>query len=187
MIRDIPLIGSMPNLFLLELYSKKMMIDFFKYQKQFNKSFFIKINNSQLISKNFEKFRLPKLGNFLEINKNIKSDTVVICQGADVLNEILKIKNQLKNITLLSAVWLNKINNNEIKKLNNKKVIIFQSSMNYGSFDSFLSKAILSQNCKVKIFKSFGISSLPACGQNEEVLNYHNLSSKKMLNIIKKL
>ena len=187
MIRDIPLIGSMPNLFLLELYSKKMMIDFFKYQKQFNKSFFIKINNSQLILKNFEKFRLPKLGNFLEINKNIKSDTVVICQGADVLNEILKIKNQLKNITLLSAVWLNKLNNNEIKKLNNKKVIIFQSSMNYGSFDSFLSKAILSQNCKVKIFKSFGISSLPACGQNEEVLNYHNLSSKKMLNIIKKL
>ena len=125
-----------------------MMIDFFKYQKQFNKSFFIKINNSQLISKNFEKFRLPKLGNFLEINKNIKSDTVVICQGADVLNEILKIKNQLKNITLLSAVWLNKINNNEIKKLNNKKVIIFQSSMNYGSFDSFYQK----QSC-LKIVK----------------------------------
>ena len=108
MTRDIPLIGSMPNLFLLELYSKKMMIDFFKYQKQINKSFFIKINNSQLISKNFEKFKLPKIGNFLEINKNIKSDTVVICQGADVLNEILKIKNQLKNVTLLSAVWLNK-------------------------------------------------------------------------------
>lgn len=187
MTRDIPLIGSMPNLFLLELYSKKMMIDFFKYQKQINKSFFIKINNSQLIFKNFEKFRLPRLGNFLEINKNIKSDTVVICQGADVLNEILKIKNQLKNITLLSAVWLNKLNNNEIKKLNNKKVIIFQSSTNYGSFDSFLSKAILSQNCKVKIFKSFGINSLPACGQNEEVLDYHNLSSKKMLNTIKKL
>ncbi len=187
MTRDIPLIGSMPNLFLLELYSKKMMIDFFKYQKQIKKSFFIKINNSQLILKNFEKFRLPKIGNFLEINKNINSDTVVICQGADVLNEILKIKNQLKNVILLSAVWLNKLNDNEIKKLNNKKVIIFQSSTNYGSFDSFLSKAILSQNCKVKIFKSFGINSLPACGQNEEVLNHHNLSSKKMLNIIKKL
>ena len=97
------------------------MIDFFKYQKKINQSFFIKINNSQLIFENFVNFKLPKIGDFLKINKNVKSDTVVICQGADVLNEILKIKNQLKDVTLLSAVWLNKLNNKEIKKLQNKK------------------------------------------------------------------
>ena len=45
----------------------------------------------------------------------------------------------------------------------------------------------IKSNLVSKLYKNFyfGISSLPACGQNEEVLNYHNL--KKMLNTIKKL
>ena len=140
MTRDIPLIGSMPNLFLLELYSKKMMIDFLNIKKKINQSFFIKINNSQLIFENFVNFKLPKIGDFLKINKNVKSDTVVICQGIDVLNEILKIKNQLKDVTLLSAVWLNKLNNKEIKKLQNKKVIIFNPQLSTDHLTHFYQK-----------------------------------------------
>lgn len=188
MIRDIPLIGSMPNLLILELFSKKMIKNFFNYQKRINLSLFVKLNNSMLINKNFENLTLPKKGNLLKINNSSKSDTIVICQGADILNEIFKIKEQLKsikNVSIFAAVWLNKINKQEILKLNNKKILIFQSATNFGSYDSFLSNKILSYNCKIKKYCAVSITDMPACGQNDEVLKYHNLSSDKILNTIK--
>ena len=164
MIRDIPMIGSMPNLLILELYRREM-------------------------NKNFKNLSLPKKGNLLKIHNNSNSDIIVICQGADILNEMLKIKNQLKsmkNVSILAAVWLNDINKREVLKLNNKKVLIFQSSTNFGSYDSFLSNKILSYNCRIKKFRVVSIKGVPACGKNEEVLDFHNLSSSKILNIIKK-
>ena len=90
MIRDIPLIGSMPNLLILELYSRKMIKIFFNYQKKITLSFFIKLNNSMLINKDFENLTLPKKGSLLKVVNNLNSKTIVICQGADILNEILK-------------------------------------------------------------------------------------------------
>ena len=118
-----------------------------------------------------------------------KSDTVISCQGADVLNEIFKINDKLKlmkNISLYAAVWLNKISKSEILNINNKKVMIFQSSTNFGSYDSFLSQQILLNGCRIKKFKTFAVNKLPAGGQNEEVLNYHNLSAPKILKEIQK-
>ena len=135
MTRDIPLIGSMPNLLILELYSGKMISKFFDYQKKIKDSLFIKLNNTMLVEKNFKKLTLPKEGNLLKVLHNPKSDTVIICQGADVLNEIFKINDKLKlmkNISLYAAVWLNKISKSEILNINNKKVMIFQSSTNFG-------------------------------------------------------
>ena len=186
MVRDIPLIGSMPNMILLELFSRRMIKHFFRYQRKFQNSFFIKINNTKLIKKNFEKFQLPKIGNFLKICNPQNGEIVLICQGADVINEVLKIKKKLlnKNVIVLATVWLNKINKSEIKKFKNKKILIFQSSTDFGSFDSFLSNKILSSGCKIKKFKSVSISGIPECGQNDEVLNYHNLSSSKILSIL---
>ena len=113
-----------------------MIKNFFNYQKRINLSLFVKLNNSMLINKNFENLTLPKKGNLLKINNSSKSDTIVICQGADILNEIFKIKEQLKsikNVSIFAAVWLNKINKQEILKLNNKKILIFQSATNFGS------------------------------------------------------
>lgn len=189
MIRDVPLIGSIPNICLVELFSPLMIKDFFKTQKKISKSIFIKLNNSNLIFENFKKFKLPRVGQLLKISHKKKNKTIIICQGADVLNEILKIKNKidlLGSISIFSGVWLNEINKSDLLKLKNKKVIMFQSSINYGSFDSFLSKKILENSIKIKKFKSISINQVPKCGQNDEILNYHNLSAESILNIIKK-
>ena len=189
MVRDIPLIGSMPNMFMVELLSKKMINEFFKYQKKIDKSVFIKLNNSMLVDRHFSKLRLPALGNLLRVFKAVKEDIIIICQGADVLNEIFKIKDELKfmkNVSLFSAVWLNKINKKEILKFNKKKIIVFQSASNFGGFDSFLSNEILMSGCNLKKYKTVSINGLPECGQNEEVLKYHNLSASKILQTIKK-
>ena len=189
MIRDVPLIGSIPNMHLVELFSPLMIKDFFKIQNKISNSIFIKLNNSNLIFENFEKFKLPNVGQLLNISYKKKNETIIICQGADVLNELLKIKNKidlLRNISIFSAVWLNNINKKDLLKLNNKKVIIFQSSIGYGGFDSFLSKKLLENSIKPKRFKSICIDEIPKCGQNEEILKYYNLSGNNMLNIIKK-
>ena len=146
MIRDVPLIGSIPNICLVELFSPLMIQDFFKTQKKISKFIFIKLNNLKLIFENFKKFKLPRVGELLKISHKKKNKTIIICQGADVLNEILKIKNKidkLGSISIFSGVWLNEINKRDLLKLKNKKVIMFQSSINYGGFDNFLSKKIL--------------------------------------------
>lgn len=187
MIRDIPLIGSIPNMILLELFSKNMIKNFFKYQKKIKKSLFVKLNNSPLIEKNFENFLLPELGNFLEILLTKKEEIIVICQGADVINQIMKVKEKiqsLKNISILAPVWLNRINDKEILRLNKKKILIFQSSVYFGSFDSFLSNQILRKDCSIKKYKTVAIDGIPACGQDAEVLRHHSLSSSKILDII---
>jgi len=189
MVRDIPLIGSMPNLYMVELFSERMINKFFLVQKKMKNSFFIKLNNSNLIYDNFENLDLPKAGNLLKIFENKNSKINIICQGADVINEVLKAKNILKNkkLSLYCAVWLNKINKKELLKFKNTKVLIFQSSTDFGSFDSYFAKMILSSGQKIGKFKSVSINEIPACGQNDEVLDYHNLSMKKILNQIKNL
>lgn len=189
MIRDVPLIGSIPNMYLVELFSPHMIREFFSYQKKISSSIFLKLNNSNLIFKNFKKFKLPKIGELLSINYKKTNKTIIICQGADVINEILKIKNKidlLGNVSIFCGVWLNKINTRDLLKLNNKKVILFQSSIGYGGFDAFLSRKILENSIKIKKFKSIYIKEIPKCGQNDEILNYYNLSAGRILDIIKK-
>ncbi len=189
MIRDVPLIGSIPNMYLLELFSLQMIKDFFNYQKKTSNSLFLKLNNSNLDYENFKKFKLPRIGELLKISHNKINKKIIICQGADVLNQVLKIKHKidlLGNISIFSGVWLNKINMKDLQKLNNKKVVLFQSSFNYGGFDAFLSKKILENSIKLKKFRSVSINELPKCGENEEIMNYYNLSADKILDIIRK-
>jgi len=189
MIRDVPLIGSIPNMCLVELFSPLMIKDFFKYQKRISNSVFIKLNNSNLIFENFKRFKLPSVGELLKISHKKTNETIIICQGAEVLNEILKIKNKidlLGGVSIFFGVWLNEINKKNLLKFNNKKVIMFQSSINYGGFDTFLSKKLLENSIKIKKFKSISINEVPKCGQNAEILDYYNLSSNSILEIIKK-
>ncbi len=189
MIRDIPLIGSLPNMCIVELFSQLMIKQFFIYQKKINNSLFLKLNNSNLSYENFKEFKLPKFGKLLKITHKEKNETIVICQGADVLNEILKVKEKIKsigNISIFAGVWLNEIDKSDLQKLKNKKIIFFQSSVDFGSYDSFISKKILENKIKIKKFKSISIKDLPKCGQNDEILKYYNLSNKKILGIIKK-
>ena len=90
------------------------------------------------------------------------------------------------SVSIFAGVWLNEINKRDLLKLNNKKVIIFQSSINYGGFDSFISKKVLENFIKIRKFKSISINELPKCGQNNEILDYYNLSAGSILDIIKK-
>ena len=64
MIRDVPLIGSIPNIYLLELFSSQMIKDLFNYQKKISNSLFLKLNNSNLDYENFKNLT-PRMVNYL--------------------------------------------------------------------------------------------------------------------------
>lgn len=190
MVRDVPIVGSIPNITLIEILSERMLKEFFIYQKKLNQSIYIKISNLPTLNTHNEKLYLPKIGKFLKLNQIQKFTSIVIFQGADLLNEYEENKNhfdKLKNVLFLSAVWLNDIDNVDLNKFKNKNVIIFQSSVEVGSFGSMLSNKLISKKIKILSFSTVSINEVPKCGTNEEVLNYHKLSFKHMINKIKSI
>ena len=188
MVRDVPIVGSIPNIVLIEILSKKMIKEFFLYQKKINQSIYVKISNLPTLNTHNEKLYLPILGKFLKLNQIQKFSSVVIFQGADLLNEYEENKNyfdQLKRVLFLSAVWLNVIDNDELNKFQNKNIIIFQSSVEMGSFGSLLSSKLISKKIKISSFSIVSINEVPKCGTNDEVLHHHKLSFKHMINKIR--
>ena len=110
---------------MLEVYSRQMINQFLIIKK--SKSLFIKLNNSLLLEKTLN-LLIYQLGNLLKIISPKKTDKIIVCQGSDIINQALKIKNEIidmKNTSLYSVVWLNNLNNKEILNLN-KKVLVFQ-------------------------------------------------------------
>jgi len=188
MVRDVPIVGSIPNIILVEILSERMLKEFFIYQKKIHQSIYVKISNLPTLNTYNEKLYLPKIGKFLKLNQIQKFKLIVIFQGADLLNEYEENKNhfnQLIDVLFLSAVWLNNIENEELSNFKNKNIIIFQSSVEMGSFGSLLLNKLILKKIKIASFSAVSINEVPKCGTNEEVLMYHKLSFKDMITKIK--
>ena len=190
MVRDVPIVGSIPNIILIEILSKRMLKEFFIYQKKIHHSIYVKISNLPTLNTYNKKLYLPKIGKFLKLNQIQKFKLIVIFQGADLLNEYEENKNhfnQLIDVLFLSAVWLNNIENEELNNFKNKNIIIFQSSVEMGSFGSLLLNKLILKKIKIVGFSAVSINEVPKCGTNEEVLKYHKLSFKDMITKIKNI
>jgi hypothetical protein len=65
--------------------------------------------------------------------------------------------------------------------LKDKKIYVFQTTVELGSFASQLSARLLKENIKVTSFYEKGINNIPECGSDSEVLEYHGLDSKSLM------
>ena len=63
---------------------------------------------------------------------------------------------------------------------------IYETTVSLGSFASQLSSKISKSNINITGLKETCIDNLPECGANDEVLSFHNLDSKSILQEIKK-
>ncbi len=190
MIRDLALMGSMPNLSVFEPYSRKMMEEFFEYQEsKIDRSFFIRLANCDLNIGHFEKISMPALGDLapiIPITEETKK--VVIIQGAIILNEVFKkIKEfkKMKEVSIYSAVWLNNFNLDFLNNLASKDIYTFETTTSVGSYTSQLSLELFKKNIKINSLTNVCINNLPECGTNEEVLRFHELDSESILNKVK--
>lgn len=190
MLRDLALMGSMPFMKVFEPISPRMLGEFFKYQENFNNSYFIRIANSDILIDEFEELSLPMMGDLVEIKPiTIKTKKVLIIQGAILLHEYCKIKehiNSIEEIAVYSSVWLNDISENFINKLSSMDVYIYQTTVSLGGIGSQLSSKLAELNIKINSFKEVSIKNLPECGSNEEVLKFHGLNSESILKDLKR-
>lgn len=185
MLRDLALMGSMPYMNVFEPISQQMMEDFFEYQSNIDTSIFVRMANCQLYLNDLNSLHIPEIGNLAElIPMRKETKKVVIIQGAILLSELSSIMDDLKedkDISVYAAVWLNKISYDFLKMLKDKKIYVFQTTVELGSFASQLSARLLKENIKVTSFYEKGINNIPECGSDSEVLEYHGLDSKSLM------
>ena len=101
-----------------------------------------------------------------------------------LLNEIYKSKKLLLenniNPKVISMPWLNVFDKNWIlKELNNLHLIIVEDHYVEGGFAEKISLAISSLDVDIKI-DVIALEEVPKSGTNQEVLDYHGLSSEKI-------
>ena len=190
MIRDLALMGSMPNMLVYEPFSRKSLTQFFEFQKkEKSKSFFLRLENCDLSIGNLENVDMPSLGDLIPIIPLKKSTKkVVIIQGAVLLNEIFNNIEDFKNlddVSIYLAVWLNNINFDFLKSLSNKDIFTFETTTSIGSFSSQLSLGILEKGIKINSLSNVCINQLPECGANDEVLKFHSLDGESILDKVK--
>ena len=101
-----------------------------------------------------------------------------------LLNEICKSKKLLLenniNPKVISMPWLNVFDKNWIlKELNNLHLIIVEDHYVEGGFAEKISLAISKLDTDIKI-DVIALEEVPKSGTNQEVLDYHGLSSEKI-------
>ena len=101
-----------------------------------------------------------------------------------LLNEICKSKKLLLenniNPKVISMPWLNVFDKNWIlKELNNLHLIIVEDHYVEGGFAEKISLAISRLDIDIKI-DVIALEEVPKSGTNQEVLDYHGLSSEKI-------
>ena len=130
-------------------------------------------------------------------HKLIKGEGNIICEGENIaliahgpvmINEAYKAIKLLENSNykpkLISYPWMNTFSINwidkELKSFD-KIFIIDDHYLEGGLAEKFISYYSLnSTNSKKKKFFNLSIDSIPVSGTNQEVLNHHSLSSKRI-------
>lgn len=190
-IRDLALISSIPNFKIynpLNYIDTSMILKHCIFNEKKNACIRLNIGPPPLKIKNLDNIKF-KDGEGVEICKGGK--IIVFASGQYVLNEVLianeifkqkGIKLSIINISTLNyfkVKWFKKI----LKKIN--YIFCIEDNFQDGGLGnlllSFLVKNKLLANKK---YFNLALNDFPECGTTEEVLNYHNLSSKKIYEYI---
>ncbi len=117
-------------------------------------------------------------------------DAAIFAYGPVMLTEAIKASEELAKIGVELAVynlpWLNIIDHEWFKKETKTYSIIFTLDDHYVKLGqgNLISSALAEGNVGKKVF-SFGLREIPACGRNDEVLKYHQLDYKSIVNKVK--
>lgn len=190
-VRDISALGSIPNLVLFEPSSDletRLVVDWAINKNE--KSTYLRLSSVQVevpykLSKSYQ--LVEGKGIFLKDG----SDTVIISYGPVMLkeaylaSEILAQKNI--SVAVLNLPWLNRFDEKWLRNNLKKFSKIFTLDDHYTllgqgqQIGSFFAR----NDSKVEII-NFGVEEIPACGQNDEVLKYHQLDHDSLAARIQK-
>jgi transketolase len=191
MVRDISALGGVPNLTLFEPSCEeevKMALDFA-----------VNINNEstyiRLVSIPCEvPYRLPvdyvlKKGEGVSLTKG--DDAILFAYGPVMLAQAFNAAEILKReykfgLKVVNLPWLNEIDKDWIEEIIGeiKQVFTIDNHLIKGGQGERIGVTIAKIGISNLLFKMLGLSEVPVCGQNDEVLDFYNLNTSGIVNII---
>ena len=195
-VRDIALMRSVPNLDVIEPWTKKQVEDTLNYfLENDTQSIYMRINpiphNSTAI---YSKLKLPTKGTGSELFNSKNSSTSIIVHSPLLVDQILDVIKDFEKegveLNLFVASWLNSFDKKwwKEKLSNSSNVIIFENGLIGGGWAEYFSSQLNFIDSKVYIK---GLEDVPPCGQAQEVLDKIGFSSseiyKYIASILKKI
>ncbi len=190
-VRDIACLGAVPGLILLEPSNGKetrMGLRWAVYRN--NRSTYLRlVSNATDIP-----FELPK--NYqLKVGKGVLlkggKDAAILSYGPTMLTEAWKAAQILAedeiSLAVINLPWLNRLDDSWLKSVVRKYRTIFTLDDHY--LEQGQGAMIATHLAKLGLVTSlvmFGVEEIPACGSNQEVLEYHGLDAKSLAKKIQK-
>jgi len=186
-VRDISLFGALPNITIIQpcnAEETKWATEYCVIEAKENCVLRLVIGPSP------EKIDLPKdykfeIGVGAELTQG--NDAILLGYGPVMLHEALLAADYLKKIgfglKVVNMPWLNKIDNDWLKKLvsDQKKIFILEDHSAVGGLGDRLLNAMNELNLlEGKTFTNLGLKEYPECGTPWEVLAYHKLDGKSL-------
>lgn len=187
-VRDIAILGGVPGLILIEPCCEQEVVLALQYSVQeAESSVYLRLSS---IPREIP-YELPT-DYQLELGKGVTlvdgNDAIAFTYGPILLPEAYKAEQLLReqhglSLKLVNLPWLNVVDVNWLQEILNGFTHVFTFDNHYldgGQGDLLATKiAELGMVHRVKL-KRFGVSNIPACGQNDEVLRYHGLDAERI-------
>jgi Transketolase, C-terminal subunit len=183
-IRDISLLGNLPNIEILQpcnAAETEMIVDY--CVNETNNNCVIRL----VIGPSPQKIILPpeyRIKKGCGVTLKDGNDAVLISYGPVMLKEAIHASQLLEmeeiSLEIINMPWLNQVDKQWVKEKigTNKPVFILEDHNSEGGLgDHFLHTLALNGWVNNRIFQIFGVTGFPAWGRPPEVLKYHKLDS----------
>lgn len=186
-VRDISLLGSLPNVTIIQpcnAYETKKTVEYCINEAKENCVIRLVIGPSP------ERIQLPEFYQFrIGIGTELTDgkDAVLFVYGPVMLHEALTAAEYLKKINfglkVVNMPWLNKIDLDWIESItrNYKKIFVLEDHSIIGGLGDRILEALADiHNLHGKTFHKIGLDDYPECGAPLEVLEFHGLDGKSL-------
>jgi transketolase len=188
-VRDIALMSSLPGLILFEPCCENEVELALNCLSQISQSCYIR-----LCSIPYEvNFKLPDdyqlhIGRGVFVRDGV--DAAIITYGPVLLTQAIKAAEQLNrdqdlDIAVINMPWLNQFDKDWLSSICTKynTIFVFDNHYEEGGLGGQLKSEVCSLHESTRVFTK-GIREVPACGQNDEVLAYHQLDAQGIHELI---
>ncbi|MBI4407846.1 MAG: transketolase, partial [Candidatus Kerfeldbacteria bacterium] len=185
-VRDISILGSIPGLTLLSPANEVEARLVLRWAVEQNtRSTYVRLESLPIDLP----FTLPDSGQFtMGVGQKIHDgkDVAIVAYGPTLLKQAYLAAQQLAQQNVSVAVynlpWLNKIDPAFVKELEQYPLVVTLDNHYVQLGQGVMVKAALSNRCV-----NLGLTEVPRCGQNDEVLAYHQLDAASLQRQIQQL
>ena len=195
-VRDIALMRSVPNLDVIEPWTKKQVEDTLNYflEKE-TQSIYMRINpiphSSTAI---YSELKLPEKGQGSVLFDSKNASTSIIVHSPLLVDQVLNVVKEFEKegveLNLFVASWLNSFDDKwwKEKLIESSNIFIFENGLISGGWAEYISTQLNNVNGNIHIK---GLEEVPPCGQAQEVLDKVGFSTneiyKYIYSVIKKV